>query len=144
MITFTPFRAGHLETMRPQSAQAHEHAALVMSGGASLLEDFIALSAWDGVTCIGCAGCIPIRPHRAVGWILLSDRAAPHMLAIARKVRRVFAASQYKRIEITVAASFDQGHRFARLVGARRETLEPMRFYGADGGDEVMYAMIKE
>lgn len=144
MIEFTPFRAGHLEYLKPQSAQRNEHAYLVSSGGASLLEHPMALTAWHRSVCIGVAGCIPVRPHRAVAWAILSDDAGPYMLTIARKIRRVVAVGPYRRVEMTVAGEHEAGHRFARLLGAKRETPEPMRFYGADGGDEVMYALIRE
>lgn len=144
MIEFRPFKAGHLKFLKPQAAQRKDHSSLVHSGGAAMLEGHIALSAWDGVVCIGVAGLIPVWPHRAVAWLILSDRSSECMLPLARKVRRVLKAAPYRRVELTVAEGFDAGHRFARVIGAVRETPEPMRFYGAGGGNEYMYAVIKE
>lgn len=144
MITFTPFRAGHLEFLTPQPAQAREHAALVSAGGASMLEQYVSLSAWDGLTCIGCAGLIPIRPHRAMAWALLGGRLGPHMGEVVRKIRRVVAAAPYRRVEFTVAEGFNNGHRFARALGATLETPEPMQGYGAFGNAEFMYAIVRK
>lgn len=76
--------------------------------------------------------------------MFLSDQIGSAMLPIVRKVRRTIAAAPYRRVELTVSDRFDKGHDFARLLGAERETPEPMRFYGADGGGEVMYAVVKE
>lgn len=143
MIEFTPFRAGHLTYFTPQPAQAGEHTALIRSGGAEMLERSLSLSGWAGNRCLGAAGLIPIRPHRAVAWLILSGDAAPYMLAIARKARRVVLASAFKRVELTVAEGNTQGFRFAEMIGAVRETPEPMRFYGADGGGEYLYAIIR-
>lgn len=144
MITFEPFKAGHLVHFVPQPAQAREHAAMIASGELRGLETGIALSAWVGARCVGAAGLVAVRPHRAVAWAVLSQGAAAYMLPIARKVRRVILASQFRRVEFTVAAGFREGQKFAALIGATRETPEPMRFFGADGGDEIMYAVIKE
>lgn len=143
MIEFQPFKAGHLSFLTPQPAQRREHAQLVRSGAVELLESNVALSGWHGSTCVGAAGLIHVRPHKAVAWMILSDGIGPYMLPVVRKVRRVLSAVPYKRIELTVSADFQAGHHFARLLGAVCETPEPMNFYGADGGDEMMYAIIK-
>lgn len=145
MITYTPFRAAHLQYLLPQPMQARDYSSLLAAGGAEVLENYVALTAWNAKGhCLGMAGCIPIRPHRAVGWMLLSRDAGPAMLSIARKVRRVFQTTPFKRIEISVSAKFPDGQRFARLIGAVIETPEPMRYYGAYEDDEYMYAMIKD
>lgn len=144
MIEFQPFKAGHLSYLSPQKEQRREHAQLVRSGAVELLESNVALSGWADGKCVGAAGLIPVRPHRAVAWMILSDGIGPYMVPVVRKVRRVLIAVPYKRIELTVSSGFEAGHHFARLLGAVCETPEPMRFFGADGGDEMMYAIIKE
>lgn len=144
MMEFQPFKAGHLDYLSPQHQQRPEHAALVRSGEAHALEGGVSLSGWANSRCLGAAGLIHVRPHRAVAWMLLSEDVGPYMLAVAKKVRRVVQASPYLRIELTVADGFDAGQRFARLIGAVCETPEPMRFFGAEGRDERMYAILKE
>lgn len=144
MIEYLPFKAGHLQWLKPQTAQVAEHLALVNSDAADLLEGGISLSAWAHNRCVGAAGLIEIWPHRAMAWLILSEGAGPYMLPIARKVRRVVAACPYKRVELTVAADFERGRQFARLVGAKCETPQPMKGYGAEGRDEYMYAIVKE
>jgi hypothetical protein len=144
MITFTPFRAGHLRYLTPQEAQRHEHAVLLGSGAADLLESAVALTAWDDYRCVGMAGLIPVHPHRALAWMLLSEGAAAHMLPIVRKIKRVVANAPWRRVELTVNANFEDGQRFARLLGAVLETPEPMRAYGPDGDDQFMYALVRD
>lgn len=144
MIEFVPFRAGHLRFLKPQEAQRRDYNYMMKSDDLYVLEDDTALSAWVNQRCIGAAGLVQVRPHKAMAWLILSEDAAPYMLPIARKIRRVFRASPYKRVELSVADDFPNGDRFANLIGAVCETPEPMKFYGADGRDERMYALIKE
>jgi len=143
-VTFTPFRAGHLGYLVPQAGQRRDHAVLLGSGAAELLESPLALTAWHRSACLGMAGLLPVHPHRAVAWMLLSELAGPHMLTISRKVKRVAALSPWRRIEVTVDATFVEGQRFARLLGAKLETPEPMRAYGTDGEDQYMYALVRD
>ena len=65
------------------------------------------------------------------------------MLPLARKVRRVFALAPYRRIEFTVAAEFEAGHRFADLIGAKCETPDGMEAFGPTGGAEMMYSVVR-
>ena len=144
MIEFRPFRAGHLDYLTPQASQVRDHGEIVASGQAVLLEPYTALSAWRGLVCIGCAGLITIRPHRAMAWALLGEGAGRDMLCIARKVKRVIAAAPYKRVEFTVAEGFENGHRFARALGAIQETPNAMRGFGPYGNAEFMYSIVRE
>jgi hypothetical protein len=142
-LEFTPFRAAHLTYLVPQEAQRRDHAALLGSGAAELMESPMALTAWHKSRCLGMAGLLQVHPHRALAWALLSDAAAPHMLAITRKVKRVVALSPWRRVEITVAADFIDGQRFARALGATLETPEPLKAYGVYGNDEYMYSIVR-
>lgn len=142
-MEFRPFKAGHLAYFKPQPHQAQSHAYVVSTGISTVYETGIALSAWDGVKCVGAGGLMPIWPHKAVAWAFLSEGIGSDMLTIVRKVRRTIAMSPYKRVELTVAAGFEEGHRFAKALGAVQETPEPLRCYGAAGEDEVMYAVLK-
>lgn len=143
MIEFRPFKAGHLLYLTPQEEQRASHAHVVHSGLGHVYETGVALSAWKRNKCIGAAGMIPIWHHKAMAWAFLSDAAGSDMLAIVRKVRRTIALSHYKRVELTVAEGFEEGHRLAKLLGAVCETPEPMKFFGAEGGGEYMYAVLK-
>lgn len=144
MIEFLPFQTEHLRFLKPQREQVIDVDVLYRTGAAVAFEEGVALSAWANSRCVAAAGVIEVHPHRAVAWALLSKDVRPYMLGIARKVRRVVQTLPYRRIEFTVADDFDEGKRFARLLGAKCETPEPMRFFGADGRDEMMYAITKE
>lgn len=142
-MEFLPFKAGHLTYLTPQSAQRREHALLLKSGAVEALEGGVSLSGWASNKCVGAAGLIHVRDHRAVAWMILSEDIGRCMLPVAKKIRRVLAQVPYQRIELTVADGFEEGKRFAELVGAVCETPEPMKFFGAEGRDEYMYAILK-
>lgn len=140
---FEPFRSGHLRYLRPQPAQAGHHVALLRSGQAHQLEDFPSLSAWHGNRCLGVAGLIPVHPRRAMAWAILSEDLGPYMLSVTRKIQRVVKASGYARVEVHVTDGHDEGHKFARLLGARLETPEGMEGHGMNGEREYMYSIVR-
>lgn len=143
MIEYTPFRAGHLQYLAPQDEQRHEHAILLSSEYADIVDNNFGLSAWVGGKCIAASGIVPMFSHRAVAWAILSNDASMYMLPIVKKVRSTLALLPYQRIEMTVSAEFEKGRRFAELVGMTLETPLPLRAHGARGEDEYMYARIK-
>lgn len=142
-ITFRTFTAEHLRYLSPQAGQRYDHAILLNTQYAEIVSNNFGLSGWEGSRCVGAAGVVPIFAHRAVAWAILSNDAAPYMLQIVRKARSYLAMTHYQRIEIAVRADFEEGHRFARLIGMQLETPEPMRKHGANGEDEMMYAVTK-
>lgn len=143
MLEYRPFKSGHLKYLAPQVEQRHEHAVLLNSEYADIVDNNFGLSAWVGDKCVGASGVVPMFSHRAVAWAILSKDAAPYMVPIVRKVRRTLATLPYRRIEMTVNAEFENGRRFAELIGMTLETPEPLRAYGATGSDEYMYARVK-
>jgi hypothetical protein len=66
------------------------------------------------------------------------------MLPVVRKLRRVVKASRFARVEIQVAEGFLPAKHLAVLLGARCETSTPLRYFGADGRDERLYAWIRD
>lgn len=143
MLEFRPFTSGHLRYLAPQPLQRYDHAILLNTEYAGIVDRNFGLSAWAGSVCVGAAGVVEIFAHRAVGWAILSNDAAPYMLPITRKCRQVIKGLQYRRIEIAVRADFQDGQKFAQLLGMTLETPEPMRGHGATGEDEYMYAVTK-
>jgi hypothetical protein len=144
MLTFRKMQSEHLRYLIPQEAQKSEHAVLLASPAyCEAIDNGVGMSAWRDSVCVGAAGVLPIYNHKACAWAVLSQEAGRYMLPIVRQIRRSMAILPYRRIELTVRADFDQGREFARLIGMRLETPEPMRASGATGEDEYLYAMVK-
>lgn len=134
----------HFRYIEVQDAQRHDLAALLHTEHAEAACSHIALSAWLGNRCLGAAGIIPLWPHRAMAWAMVSRNIGAAMVPISRKVRQVVRDDPTPRIEMTVAADFKAGHTWARLLGMTLETPEPLRKFGANGADEYMYARVRE
>lgn len=143
-MEFTPFNVGHLKYLTPQECQRVAHAMMLNTSYAEILEGNFGMSAWTGPgECIGAAGCVPVYPHKALGWAVMSEACAPYMVRIVRKFRSIIQSLPHQRFEITVAANYEPGHRFARAIGMKLETPEPMKMSGANGEDEYLYSLVK-
>ena len=103
--------------------------------------------AWTGFCgerLLGFAGLIEMWPTRLVGWAMLSDTVNRRdMLWIHRAVKREIheLPTVVKRVEITVDAGFDAGHRWAELLGFKPEGL--MESYDPNGNDHVMFSRVR-
>lgn len=139
-----PLRAHHLTRLTLQDAQAYFGPEMAKPEYIrALIETGQAFAAVDGDTVIGCAGVVEVWDNRAMAWALLSRDAGRHMMTVHRLVAGFLAQAKWRRIEATVDAGFDAGHRWMKLLGFRLETPEPMRGYRPDGGDCFLYARVK-
>jgi len=89
-----------------------------------------------------CAGIIEIWPGRAECWAIPNKGFAKEFTAIHRWVRDLLDAAPFNRIEAAVEASFENGHRWANMLGFEKES-DTMRQYFPDGADAVLYARVK-
>lgn len=142
MLEFRPCHGEHIKYLDVQSVQRKGYQMSLREDELEALTSGVSLSAWHNSRCVGAAGFVHFYRHRAVAWMLLSKDAAPHMLAIARKIRRVLDLDPTPRIEMTVDVEFKEGQRFAELIGMTRES-GILRKHGMLGEDEIMYARIK-
>lgn len=143
MLIFRSVKADHLKYLIPQDAQKTEHAIILTTEYADVIDRNPGMSAWHGSVCIAAAGVLPIFNHKAGAWALFSKEAGDYMLPIIRQIRRSIAVLPYRRIEFTVRADFEPGRNLARLIGMRLETPKPMIASGAQGEDEYLYALVK-
>ena len=138
-LTVTDFQPGHLARMRAQSAQMAEVNAESLSSPYGL-----AWSAFDGEEVISCAGVVEVWRGRAYAWALLSENAGPHLLTLTRVIRSRLASLPYRRVEMAVDAGFDAGCRWARMLGVRLETPEPMRAYLPNARPAYLFARVAD
>lgn len=89
-----------------------------------------------------CAGLSEFWPGRAEAWAMVSRHAGPYFLAIHRRAKAYLEKSPMRRIEASVDASFEVGHRWVRALGFKLEA--PHRpGYRVDGGDCALYARVR-
>lgn len=142
MILFRRCYAQHLRLIRPQESQRAD-ARYYINDMLQMVDDSVALSAWEGATCIAASGLYPLHPQRALAWALLSDKASKHLRPIVRQMKRVIDTYPARRIEMTVEANFVPGHRLATLLGFVCETPHGMPAFFPHGADGFLYARIK-
>lgn len=137
-----PMTAEHLAAIELQPAQAAAQAFLSDESYVAALSTAghaYALLGPSGEV-LACAGIIPMWHGRAIAWALVGAAAGHRMVELHRAAMRAFDMHPVRRLETTVAAGFEQGHRWARLLGFTRECT--MRAYAPDGSDCDLYARV--
>lgn len=143
-VEYRQCRPQHFECLDVQEGQKEELAVMLANTSyAEIACSHVAISAWLGNRCLGAAGFVPLFPHRAVAWSLVSQNIGTAMVDVTRKIRNILAADPTPRIEMTVDVDFEAGHKWAKLIGMTLETPIPLRKFGARGEDELMYVRIK-
>ena len=78
-----------------------------------------------------------------MAWAYISNAAAKErFLSVHRAVSRFLDMCYLQRIEMTVDCEFEEGHRWARMLGFNMEA-ERMVAYRPDGGDCSLYARVR-
>ena len=143
-VTYRPCKQGHLGLILPQEHDKKLLPAYMSPAFKTVLENSFGISAWVGCKPIGAAGVIPMHGECALAWSMLGGDAGPYLLQITRKVREALDILPYKRVEMRVLYDFEEGHRWARLLGFGEPEASRMRKSGIRGEDETLYAKIKE
>lgn len=136
-----PFLAAHFWAIDVQPAQAYVRR--YVSG--QLLADMERTNAFTcvvGERPVACFGWVEHYPTRAALWAFISGTAGRHFVAITRIAKRLIAGLPHKRIEIEVDYEFEQGHRWAKMLGFEVEAPR-MRGFRIDGGDSALYAKVR-
>lgn len=91
---------------------------------------------------LACGGIVEYWPGRGEAWAVVDKFCGNDFLIFDRIVRRFLKMAPYRRIEATVPKDFEQGHRWAKMLGFKVEapTLEG---YGFNGEDFSLYAKVK-
>lgn len=136
------FEPDHLKLLLLQPSQAIMQPLLDNAEYAQSLKDAgPAYSAVDGDAVFACAGFIPQWEGRTLAWALISAEAGKHFVMITRAVKRAINLHEFRRVETAVRTDFNEGHRWAELLGFKREAT--MAGYGPDGASYDLYARIQ-
>ena len=144
VVEYRQCKQKHLALIRPQKYDEQLIPGYLSPEFKHILENTFAISAWVGSKCIGAAGVIPIHSGSALAWTMLGADAGPYMVQLTRKVKDALDISPYKRVELRVIYDFEEGHRWARLLGFGDPEAPRMRCSGVRGEDETLYARVRE
>jgi hypothetical protein len=110
--------------------------------GDSTLQVLETQNSWTGVVDgepVACGGTIEQWKGRHIAWTCMNPRSGRHMSFITRAVLRNLETIE-GRIELTVRRDFEQGHRWARILGFEIENPPGVLLaYGPLGEDHVGY-----
>lgn len=138
-----PFKVSDFLDMRLQPAQEplRQHVTIEMVRGLVGPNSFTGEA--DGRP-VWSFGWMPVYAHRALVWALVSEGAGAHFRSIHRIARRSLdlLLATHKRVEMDVTLDFEEGHRWARLLGFELEA-PVMRGYQIDGRDAALYAKVR-
>jgi hypothetical protein len=137
-----PFEPSHLRGLILQESQAWMSPMLKQDYGAYLKNSGPCFTAAHEDRVLVCSGLVNVWENRAIAWALMSADAGRSFVRIFRAIRSFLDLQDIRRIEATVDANFDQGHRLMRMLGFTLETPEPMRSYLPDGRDCHLYARV--
>jgi RimJ/RimL family protein N-acetyltransferase len=146
MIGFVPFMPAHLVALPIAEARAWLKPLAEEPGLAATVA--IAGLAWTAImvengAVVGCAGIVPVWQGRATTWAFTGVLPRTAWVAVTRRAMAGLAeahARGYRRIEAAVHAKFEEGHRWAAMLGFEPEGVA--RCYGPDGADHVLYARV--
>lgn len=142
-VEYVRCRQKHLGLIRPQRSDEALIPGYLSPEFKHILEHTFAMSAWVNNRCIGAAGVIPTHGQSALAWSMLGTDAGPYMIQLTRKVKDALDISPYKRIEMRVIYDFEEGHRWAKLLGFGEPEAPRMRCSGVRGEDETLYAKVR-
>jgi hypothetical protein len=140
-MVIVPFEPVHLRTLVLQEAQSWMGPMLHADYGENLKRGGPCFTALDGDEVLACSGVLRMWENRDQAWALMSQSSGRHFVGIYRGIRRFLEMHDARRVEATVDAGFEAGHRLMRLLGFEREGC--MRAYLPDGRDCDLYARVR-
>lgn len=129
-----PFEAWHYDWLK--EAGLPEGGWIDLDIGKALEKHNSWTMAVDGEPVL-CGGTVEIWRGRHSAWAYLNKRSAPHMVFVTRAARSVLAKVK-GRIEMTTRIGFDEGRRWALLLGFHVEN-PYLPAYGPDGEAHTAY-----
>lgn len=136
-----PFQRQHLDQLN-EDGLAEGVSADVGADAGPLLEASNSWTVTHGGRPVFCGGTIQLWPGRHMAWAGVSSEAGPYMKFITREARWIVEQAD-GRVELTVRADFESGHRWARMLGFDVENPPGLlRRYGVDGEDHVAYVRL--
>ena len=137
-----PFLPSHLEGFELQKEQSLMHKYLMDES----YIDTIGLTgeAWTGLVDGNVkviAGVFKAHEHIGVVWALIGKDGNKYMPSITKNVLKWLDKNNTPRLETAVRRDFNEGHRWAKIMGFENETPEKgMKNYGSDGETYDLYA----
>jgi hypothetical protein len=143
MMNIIPFHKEHLQEMVDRGVVEYVPKEFVDYVFTVIEDQHLSYSAVADGKVVACAGLTELSPARALAWsYLANDIGASSMLRVTRACERMLQLSHFRRVEMDVLYDFEEGHRWAKLLGFELECPR-RRAYGPDGRDYALYSRVK-
>lgn len=142
MVEIVPFQRQHLRAIHVQGAQEIDMAPLISDPSyAEALEGLEhSWAAIDGDRVLACGGIVEEWHGVARAWMIIGKDIGSRFIHIHRAVLGFVKNCGYHRIEMSVAKGFDEGCRWAKMLGFEYEGTA--RAYTPDGHDCLKFARV--
>lgn len=143
MVEVVAFKAEHVIYLERQQHEGTKEEDCIRMSQYKLVEELgRAKTIVVNGKIIACAGVIPYNSWRGAVWAIIDRNANRNFIPLVRTLRRLLDEAPETRIESTVVASFEKGHKLNRILGF---TLEAplMKKYGELGTTYSLYSRVK-
>lgn len=139
MTDLVPFEPAHLDLLEVQDAQRGTFPVGDPAYALSLIKAGPCWSVFVGGRVVACGGLCIQWEGRGVAWAIISEGAP--LVAVTKSVIHVLGLPGIpRRVECFVDVSFQEGIRWAEMLGFQREGL--MRAFSPDGRDHVLFSRV--
>lgn len=142
MITLEKFKAKHFEDLKDEKSVMGLIPFLSEEHLNNLENSQYAYAGIKNGRTLFCAGVAEYWTGRAESWAILRSSAGNEMLGITKIVKRFLEVCPIRRIEASIDVDFEQGHRWAKMLGFNLEAA-CLKSYFPDGKDCALYARVR-
>lgn len=137
-----PFKAQHMADFEVQERQVSE-ATLLTPQECAALEATSAYSIIVEGKVLAVFGIIDVWAGRAIAWSYVSKNIGKHYMQLHKAALRLCDSFEGDRLELYVDHDFEEGHRWAKMLGFELETPRMRKFRPNGQGDSSMYVRIR-
>ena len=142
-----PLKESDFYDLKPQEEQDNWLQCFGKDVKEAVLDKGLSYTIWDQDDPIFIGGALYTNDYTASVWAVVSRsfREGKNKFFVTRKVIEFLDHLQYndnmRRLQTTVVIDFNEGHRWAKILGFEVEGL--MRAFEPDGRDTVLYGRVK-
>lgn len=143
MISVIDFKADHMEYLLKTGIADHQLGPFLKpEQGVALEKVGGSYTVMEDSKPVAIGGVLKYWDTRGEAWLLVGKPSTHGFPIIFKKIRNFLKDTPIKRVEMVVAHDWKNGHRWARLLGFKKEA-DTLASYLPDGRDVSLYSMVR-
>lgn len=143
MMILEKFKAEHFKELEGEPSVAYLRPHLTTTHLEALEKLPFSYTGIKNGKVLFCGGVSEYWPNRGEAWVILSERLEPYdFIFITKMARKFLAACPVRRIEASVVVDFEEGHRWANMLGFKMEA-PCLEAYLPDGKNCALYSKVR-